>query len=116
MKAVLIPPCANSRCLLFVGLFPEWPNFTAKYRCIAKIRTRKSLLALSTSVSIVSGDASGPDRRPIGGTYRGDTGSDDRDRTFLGGKAADSSPSCLAVTRPPEMAAFVIIVAGGTAV
>jgi hypothetical protein len=40
------------------------------------------------------------------GGVSGGYGDDDRDRTFLGERRPEFSPSCSAVTRPPEMAAF----------
>jgi hypothetical protein len=65
--------------------------------------TRTSLLAFGTSQSSLKGGCERP-RSPwgcIGGIRDGD-----RDRTFLGERRPDLSPSCSAVTRPPEMAAL----------
>jgi hypothetical protein len=45
---------------------------------------------------------------PIAGGCIGGIRDDDRDRTFLWGKVV-FSPSCSAVTRPPEMAAFSLV-------
>jgi hypothetical protein len=82
----------------------------AKYMFIAKIRTRKSLLAFGTSIRGGDGVCERP-RSPLG--VSGGYGDDDRDRTFLGERRYDSRPYCSAVARPPEMAALSLIVAGG---
>src|SRR5258708_13561277 len=46
---------------------------------------------------------SGPDRR----VHRGDTGDDNRGRTFLGERRTDFSPSCSGETRPPGSGGLV---------
>jgi hypothetical protein len=91
---------------LFLGLFHRGQIATlGKNTCaLPKLGLEKAGSLLEYLLDIW-GDASGPDRRGVSGGY----GDDDRDRTFLGERHIDFSPYCLAVTRPPEMAALSFV-------
>ena len=87
---------------------PAWLNCNArpKYGCIAKIRTRKSLIAFATSIA--RGNR-GMRAAPIAGGCIGGYGTTIETAPFFGERRTDFSPSCWAVKRPPEMAAFSLV-------
>jgi hypothetical protein len=94
--------------LLVSRSVPAWPNCNAgqNKRALPKLGLEKAFWLSEHRSAGKLGDAGGPDRR---GVYRGDTGRRPRPHLSLGERRVDFSPSCWAVTRPPEMAAFSLV-------